>query len=975
MNQSKEEILRHIKDYFKLKKIKYSRFNGFCQEIACPKCGQLKVKILPNHYKIACLPCGHKFTLIDVVRIKEKKDSKEEDILQYLKELLNISVTTEKEGKELNDLLEFYHSQGFDLVPVARNAKNPIEKNWTNKEHKDIQEWSNWLANDLNIGVKTGARSNITVIDIDTKEMPEILKNVKTLIQETKKGYHYFFKYESELPKTRIDEYKIDIENDGGQVVIHPSMVEGIGRKVIIEEIIQMTPEILEFFKSKVTVPRQTESEKIKENIQTENFKIDPKDFELKNKGLDGCCNSSFVSLGGVLRKELTSYQTEFVLQTLNQCLLEKPMEKKTIVSMCKELERYACVDEKDIAHKILTYLREAESATKFEIADAVYGGRVKGEDKKRMDKSLVYLIKEGYIIKAGRTFHIIKKAEWKEELAECHKPLGFEVPYFDEEANFNWGDLILIGSRAKYGKCLAKGTKILMSNGLTKKVENIVLKDKLMGIDSKPREVINIAVGKSTMYEINPKWSNSFTVNDEHILCLKNSMTQKKINISVKDYLLKNKSFKRYHKLYSVPIDFPESNLSIDPYFLGLWLGDGDSTNPRITTKDKEIVDYLKKYSKTCGQQLQTYAYPNRCFSYAITYGKQGHQNLDSLHTKMKKINIFKNKHIPDIYKINSRKNRLQLLAGLIDSDGNLNSKKTGYEITSNKINLVLDILYLARSLGYRAYYKERFTKCNSKKFKSYRIIIGGDCHLIPVKIKRKKAKKLKIWKNHLLYNFNVKKLKKEKYYGFMVDKDHLYLLENFIVNHNTHISMNIVKQLVDQGITPYYISLETGSRFQKIALKLGLKEGDFKHTFCVDPTKIELEKNAVTIIDWLLIVDKSKTDLVFRHLIEQLNKTNGFLIVFQQLKEIGDGKGGKKAEWFAPNMVKQFPALATRYLYHKENDGTYGSFHLDVIREPKRNVKVWEIPCEYNWDEKTLKRVTNNEKTELEEEKNELG
>jgi hypothetical protein len=169
-----------------------------------------------------------------------------------------------------------------------------------------------------------------------------------------------------------------------------------------------------------------------------------------------------------------------------------------------------------------------------------------------------------------------------------------------------------------------------------------------------------------------------------------------------------------------------------------------------------------------------------------------------------------------------------------------------------------------------------------------------------------------------------------------------------------------------VDQGVKPYYISLETGSRFAKIALQLGLKEGQLYHTFCADPTKIELEKDAVTIIDWLLIVDKAKTDLVFRHFVEQLDKTNGFLIIFQQLKSGKEQDG----QWFAPNMCKQFPALAARYLYENEDEGTYGKYLIDVVREPKPfGKKIFQIPCKYDWKTKQLIRIDELKK----EEKNE--
>jgi hypothetical protein len=65
-------------------------------------------------------------------------------------------------------------------------------------------------------------------------------------------------------------------------------------------------------------------------------------------------------------------------------------------------------------------------------------------------------------------------------------------------------------------------------------------------------------------------------------------------------------------------------------------------------------------------------------------------------------------------------------------------------------------------------------------------------------------------------------------------------------------------------------------------------------------------------------------------------------------QLKENG--------EWFAPNMAKQFPSLAARYLYTDDDKGTDGEWILDSIRESKTNVKTGTIPCKYDWNTRLL-------------------
>ena len=73
-------------------------------------------------------------------------------------------------------------------------------------------------------------------------------------------------------------------------------------------------------------------------------------------------------------------------------------------------------------------------------------------------------------------------------------------------------------------GKCMAKGTELLMYDGSIKKIENIKIGDLLMGDDSKPRTVLSLARGKDKMYEVSSKNKDfmSYTVNSVHILCLK---------------------------------------------------------------------------------------------------------------------------------------------------------------------------------------------------------------------------------------------------------------------------------------------------------------------------------------------------------------------------------------------------------------------------------------------------------------------
>ena len=77
-------------------------------------------------------------------------------------------------------------------------------------------------------------------------------------------------------------------------------------------------------------------------------------------------------------------------------------------------------------------------------------------------------------------------------------------------------------------------------------------------------------------------------------------------LDISVSDYLKKAKRWKTYWKLYRTKVEFPKRmELDIDPYLIGLWLGDGTSSESAITTIDVEIVNYLQQILPTMDMTL----------------------------------------------------------------------------------------------------------------------------------------------------------------------------------------------------------------------------------------------------------------------------------------------------------------------------------------------------------------------------------
>jgi superfamily II DNA or RNA helicase len=374
---------------------------------------------------------------------------------------------------------------------------------------------------------------------------------------------------------------------------------------------------------------------------------------------------------------------------------------------------------------------------------------------------------------------------------------------------------------------CHGKGQELLKYDGTLERVENLKVGDQLMGPDSLPRIIESLKNGRDTMYKLETTNGQVMTINGNHILHLKRTKRRNRsvsavnanyssfrgdnptINITVNDYLKQTKWFKHIYKTYSVPIDFCyQSESEVDPYFVGLYLGDGNSSGSvGITTMDCEIVDYLKVVSNKWDLSLM--ASPkkenNKARTYVFSSGRgHGESGRNKLKNAMELLGVFNTtcgtKKVPLSYKTGSKNVRLKLLAGLIDSDGNFSNGC--YDFVSKSKNLAYDVAFISRSLGFRASVKSCIKKCQTGASGTYwRVIISGDLDLVPVILPRKMASPRLQKKNSRFFGFKLTKISDdEEFYGFSLDGDHLYLTDTFLVTHNTgsgktRVAMDLIK------------------------------------------------------------------------------------------------------------------------------------------------------------------------------------
>ena len=409
------------------------------------------------------------------------------------------------------------------------------------------------------------------------------------------------------------------------------------------------------------------------------------------------------------------------------------------------------------------------------------------------------------------------------EELSQREEGLsGIPTGFTDlDRITSGWqgSDLIIMAARPGMGKCLGKGTKVLLFDGSLKKVEDVEVGDLLMGDDSTPRKVLSLARGREGMYWVRQNKGIDYRVNESHILSLKRSRREgghqkgAVLNINVKEYAEKTTKFKSNYKGYRVAVEFPAQAVPLPPYFLGLWLGDGTTSKNEISNKDEEVVVYLQQYADTLGLELKQYeGNPNKCPRYAISGGYTGKKGY-SLKVELRNIGVLDNKHIPKDYLVNSTKNRLELLAGLIDSDGHYLVDSNGLEIAQKSKQLAEDIKFLCDSLGFRVSLIPKKASIAAINYETevYRLRIYGDIDRIPIKIKRKQPREWRSPVDWQVTGIQVEYDKVDDYYGFEIDGNHLFLLEDMTVTHNTSLTLALAKNAaMDFGKGVAFFSLE---------------------------------------------------------------------------------------------------------------------------------------------------------------------
>lgn len=259
-------------------------------------------------------------------------------------------------------------------------------------------------------------------------------------------------------------------------------------------------------------------------------------------------------------------------------------------------------------------------------------------------------------------------------------------------------------------GKALKNGSIVYTDSG-TKEIQNLKVGDYIYDNTGTLVKVLNVIPQPyRKLYKITLKDKRTINCSPEHLWTVWDTWYGKIVTKTTEElleslYISNNKKRNRYFIYNTKPLLFENKNLTINPYVLGVWIGDGCKNTTSFASLDNEIVNIVNNIVKKDKLYVKSKGIDHNIISL-----KKSKTNY--LKEQLKKYNILNNKRIPKDFLYSSFEQRLELLQGLMDTDGYCSNKNGNIQFCQTKNDLADDIEFLIRSLGIACYRKKKKTK-----------------------------------------------------------------------------------------------------------------------------------------------------------------------------------------------------------------------------------------------------------------------
>lgn len=326
------------------------------------------------------------------------------------------------------------------------------------------------------------------------------------------------------------------------------------------------------------------------------------------------------------------------------------------------------------------------------------------------------------------------------------------ETPYMVEPMNAltsrRHEAVVFIGP-ARTGKALDVDTPIPTPDGFTR-MGDLVVGDEVFGPDGQTTTVVaaHPPQYERPCYEVEFSDGSKIVADAEHLWEVERFywktptwrdcvLTTEQLIADGVTYALKDdgRARFRFRVRQTRPIELPENNLLIDPYILGVWLGNGRKDDGRII-QHADDTEHYELFLQLCGfDKVTTSADGVSCQQIRVT----------GLLPKLKTLGVWNNKHIPNEYLRASKQQRLELLQGLMDTDGYAGGERAVCEFSTTIDRLKDGFLELARTLGLKPVARHAdtsWTHAGERRYgKAWRIHFSVGNDVVPFLLKRKRV------------------------------------------------------------------------------------------------------------------------------------------------------------------------------------------------------------------------------------------
>ena len=384
-----------------------------------------------------------------------------------------------------------------------------------------------------------------------------------------------------------------------------------------------------------------------------------------------------------------------------------------------------------------------------------------------------------GEIVKAAARHRLINFARYMQPDLALEP---FHVVYYTLLDKFAHGEIkkMIVQMPPQHGKEISDNQIVATTKGL-KKHGDLIVGDYVFGRDGTPVKVLWVSEKTRSEYVVSFSDGAKIECHGNHEWTVYNRFRQKEETIETKHMASstiyngdgKRGSRYKYQVDSNVCVMFDSRNVDLDPYVLGAWLGDGDSSCEiiHIGNNDVEIIgNSTYKFKESKGTTTRKFYSPE-------------------LNILLKNNGLIKNKHVPDMYKYNSVEVRKNVIAGLIDTDGYVYHRNGRITISNTNKRIIDDAAFILRSLGQSVVVCEFKPRVSSSGIVGKKIVYQlcfNPTMTFPTKVKRKKITKLSINKKRAIVSIE---RKEGLGYGNCIQVDGgIYLVgDTFIPTHNS--------------------------------------------------------------------------------------------------------------------------------------------------------------------------------------------